>query len=44
LTAAFLAWGSIAGWLNMPEIFTAVAVFGAATAFESPAAAVERLE
>lgn len=29
LTAAFLAWGSFAGWLNMPEIFTAVAVFGA---------------
>jgi MFS family permease len=39
LTAAFLAWGSFAGWLNAPEIFTAVAVFGLATAFESPAAA-----
>jgi MFS family permease len=39
LTAAFLAWGSFAGWLNVPEIFAAVAVFGAATAFESPAAA-----
>jgi MFS family permease len=38
-TAAFLAWGSFAGWLNVPEIFIAVAVLGAATAFESPAAA-----
>jgi MFS family permease len=37
--AAFLAWGSYAGWLNVPEIFAAVAVFGTATAFESPAAA-----
>src|ERR1022692_4665157 len=39
LTAAFLAWGSFAGWLNVAEIFAAVAVFGAAAAFESPAAA-----
>jgi MFS family permease len=39
LTAAFSAWGSFAGWLNVPEIFAAVTVFGAATAFESPAAA-----
>jgi MFS family permease len=39
LAAAFLAWGSFAGWLNAGEIFAAVAVFGAATAFESPAAA-----
>ena len=39
LTAAFLAWGSFGGWLNVGEIFAAVAVFGAATAFESPAAA-----
>ncbi|MEH2468668.1 MFS family permease [Nitrobacteraceae bacterium AZCC 2161] len=38
LTAAYLAWGSFAGWLTVPEIFAAVAVFGAATAFESPAA------
>jgi MFS family permease len=37
-TAAFLAWGSIGGWLNLPEIFAAVAVLGIATAFESPAA------
>jgi MFS family permease len=39
LTAGFLAWGSFAGWLNVPEIFVAVAMFGAAIAFESPAAA-----
>ncbi|ABD88708.1 hypothetical protein RPC_3166 [Rhodopseudomonas palustris BisB18] len=39
LAAAYLAWGSFAGWITVPEIFAAVAVFGAATAFESPAAA-----
>jgi len=39
LTAAFLAWGSFAGWLAAPEIFAAVAIFGVAVAFESPAAA-----
>jgi MFS family permease len=39
LTAAFLAWGSFAGWLSVPEIFAAVALFGVAAAFESPAAA-----
>ena len=39
LTAAFLAWGSFAGWLKVPEIFAAVAVLGTAMAFESPAAA-----
>jgi MFS family permease len=39
LTAAFLAWGNFAGWLNVPEIFAALAVFGTATAFESPAEA-----
>jgi MFS family permease len=38
-TASFLALGSFAGWLDVPEIFAAVAVFGAATAFESPTAA-----
>ena len=38
LTAGFLAWGSFAGWLTVPEIFAALAVFGAAIAFESPAA------
>jgi MFS family permease len=39
LTAIFLAWGSFSGWLNVPQIFAAVAIFGVATAFESPAAA-----
>jgi MFS family permease len=39
LTAIFLAWDSFAGWLTAPQIFAAVAVLGAATAFESPAAA-----
>jgi MFS family permease len=37
LTAAVLAWGSFAGWLNVQEIYVAVAVFGTAMAFESPA-------
>ena len=39
LAAAFLAWGNFAGWLNAPEIFAALAVFGTASAFESPAEA-----
>jgi MFS family permease len=39
LAAAYLAWGSFGGWLSVPEMFAAVAVFGVATAFESPAAA-----
>jgi MFS family permease len=39
LTTAILAGGSLAGWLNVPEIFAAVAVLGATTAFESPASA-----
>jgi MFS family permease len=39
LTAVFLALGSFGGWLSVPEIFAAVAVLGAATAFESPARA-----
>ncbi len=39
LTAAFLAWGSFAGWLSVREIFVAVGIFGTATAFESPAVA-----
>lgn len=38
-TAAFLAWGSFAGWLTVLEIFAAVLVLGTATAFESPAEA-----
>jgi MFS family permease len=37
LAAAYLAWGSFAGWLSVPEIFAAVVVFGAAVAFENPA-------
>jgi MFS family permease len=39
LTAGFLAWGTFGGWLNVVEIFTALGLFGIATAFESPAAA-----
>lgn len=39
LTAAILAWGSFEGGLTVGELFCAVGVFGAATAFESPAAA-----
>lgn len=39
LAAGFLAWGSFAGWLSAHEIFAAVAVFGTAIAFESPASA-----
>jgi MFS family permease len=39
LAAALLAWGSFAGWLTVPQIFAAVAVFGTAAAFESPATA-----
>jgi len=37
--AAFLAWGTFAGWLNVDEIFATVIVFGAARAFGSPASA-----
>jgi MFS family permease len=39
LTAIFLAWGSLAGWLNETEIFAAVLTLGIATAFETPATA-----
>jgi MFS family permease len=39
LTAAVLAFGSFAGWLTVTEIFAAVAVFGATTAFDSPSSA-----
>jgi len=39
LTAAFLAWGSVVGWLNVIDLFAAVAVLGAAEAFKAPAAA-----
>ena len=38
LTAAFLAWGTFAGWLTLAQIFAAMALFGIATAFENPAA------
>lgn len=37
LVALFLAAGSFGGWLDVREIFAAVALFGAARAFESPA-------
>jgi len=37
LVAAFLAWGSFAGWLTVPQIFIAMAVLGVVTAFENPA-------
>jgi MFS family permease len=39
LTALFLAIGTFGGWLTVAEIFGAVAVFGAARSFESPAVA-----
>ena len=39
LTAGFLAWGTFDGWLNVVEIFSAMALFGTASTFESPAAA-----
>jgi MFS family permease len=39
LTAVFLAWGTYAGWLTVPEIFVAMLVVGTAGAFESPAVA-----
>jgi MFS family permease len=37
LMAAFLAFGSFAGWLSISEIFAAAAVLGGANAFERPA-------
>ena len=37
--AVFLAWGSIAGWLTVEEMFAVVLVFGIGTAFSSPASA-----
>jgi MFS family permease len=39
LAAGFLAWGSIAGWISVFDIYLASAVFGAASAFERPAGA-----
>ena len=38
-TLATLAWGTFAGWLTLPGIFTAVVMLGIAGAFESPAVA-----
>jgi MFS family permease len=37
VTAAYLAWGTFAGRLTVPEIFAALAVLGVTSAFESPA-------
>ena len=37
LAAGYLAWGSMSGWLTVPEIYGAILIFGAASAFESPA-------
>lgn len=39
LAALFLAWGSFEGWLTVPQIFAAIALFGVAAAFESPSTA-----
>jgi MFS family permease len=39
LAAAWLAWGSMAGWLSVIDIYIASAIFGAAAAFERPAGA-----
>lgn len=38
-SAVFLAVGSYQGWITVPQIFVAVALFGVAGAFESPATA-----
>jgi MFS family permease len=39
LGAAFLAWGSIGGWLTVEEMFAVVLVFGVGMAFSGPASA-----
>jgi MFS family permease len=39
LTGLFLAWGSIAGWLNVAELFTAIGILSVAGAFENPTSA-----
>lgn len=39
LAAAWLAWGSMGGWLSVSDIYIASAIFGAASAFERPAGA-----
>ncbi|MFM1885463.1 MAG: hypothetical protein RL026_620 [Pseudomonadota bacterium] len=37
--AAWLAWGSVGGWITVTQVFVIAALMGAATAFERPAAA-----
>ncbi|MDE8344478.1 MAG: MFS transporter, partial [Acidocella sp.] len=39
MAAIFLAWGTLAGWLTVGEIFAAVVVLGGSRAFGSPASA-----
>jgi MFS family permease len=39
VAAAYLAWGSFAGWISVLDIYIASAVFGAASSFERPAGA-----
>jgi MFS family permease len=39
IAAGYLAWGSMAGWLSVSDIYIASAIFGAASAFERPARA-----
>jgi MFS family permease len=39
LTAGFLAWGSIQGWLTVTHIYVASVIYGTTAAFERPAAA-----
>jgi MFS family permease len=37
LMAVLLGWGTYAGWITVPQIFVALVLIGAATAFEAPA-------
>ncbi|RTL50318.1 MAG: MFS transporter [Bradyrhizobiaceae bacterium] len=39
VVALFLAWGTYAGWITVPQIFVAMALLGIVTAFENPATA-----
>ena len=39
IVLALLAWGTLAGWLTLPEIFAAILTLGVAGALESPAVA-----
>ena len=43
LTAVFLAWGTYAGWLTVPEIFLAMLVVGTAGAFRKSGGATALL-